>query len=505
MLICDGHVAELSVTEPPQSWLESTANRVDLEGRTVLPGLWDAHIHLGQYAQSLHQLDLELPSLQDCLERVRAAAECASPGQWILGHGWNQNSWERYGTAFDLDRVAPQNPVYLTAKSLHAAWVNSRALEAAGIGADSPDPPDGYLGRRENGTPNGLLFEGAMRLVSSRIDPPSPQTLAGWILTALNELLAVGITGIHDFDDPRCFQALQILREQGNLPLRVLKHLQRDNIQKAFALGLRTGFGDDFLRLGNIKLFADGALGPRTAAMLHPYSTDPDNSGNLLLGRDEIVHLGIHAAEQGLALAVHAIGDRANREVLDAFEALRAWEAENAICPLPHRVEHLQILHPDDIQRVGELRLVASMQPIHAISDMTMAEEHWGPRVRWAYAWQSILQGGAMLIFGSDAPVEPPNPFLGLYAAITRHRLDGSPPEGWIPAERLDLWEALACYTWRPAKAAYTARPAGRLAPGSYADLIVLDEDLFEIEPRDLANLRPTGVMTNGEWRVRAF
>ncbi len=470
-----------------------------------MPGLWDAHIHLEKYAQSLHQLDLELPSLQDCLARVRAAAAHASPGEWILGHGWNQNKWDRYGTAADLDRVAPDNPVYLTAKSLHAAWVNSRALEAAGIVAESPDPPDGYLGRREDGAPNGLLFEGAMRLVSSRIEPPSPQTLAAWLRTALNELVAAGITGVHDFDGPRCFQALQILREQGDLPLRVLKHLPHDEMKKALALGLRTGFGDDFLRLGNIKLFADGALGPRTASMLEPYSTDPDNYGSLLLGRDEILRIGIEAAEQGIALAVHAIGDRANREVLDAFEALRTWEVEKTTRPLPHRMEHLQILHPDDIQRVAELRLVASMQPIHAISDMTMAEEHWGPRTRWAYAWQSIRRTGASIVFGSDAPVEPPNPFLGLYAAISRRRLDGTPPEGWVPEERLDLSEALACYTWRPADAAHMDRPAGRISPGSYADLIVLGTDPFEMDPRELAGLSPVGVMTNGEWRVRAF
>lgn len=505
VLIQDGLIVDISRGEAPGTWLELDAARLDLGGRTVIPGLWDSHIHLETYALSLQALDLELPSLEACLERVRVAAEKARPGEWILGHGWNQNAWQRYGSAADLDRVAPNNPVYLTAKSLHAAWVNSRALQAAGLTAGIGDPPDGHVGRFPDGAPNGLLFEGAMRLVSSQVTPPSMEALCPALKQALDQLLALGVTGVHDFDGPRCFQALQILREEGNLPLRVLKHIRRDELQAAIETGLRTGFGDDWLRLGNIKLFADGALGPRTAAMLEPYAAEPENFGSLLLGHDDIFQIGQSAGQHGLALAVHAIGDRANRQVLDAFEALRAWEEHECRRPLPHRIEHVQLLCPEDIPRVAHLDLVASMQPIHAVSDMEMAEKHWGPRARWSYAWRSLFESGAALIFGSDAPVEPPNPFLGLSAALSRQRLDGTPANGWIPQERLSFWEALASYTWRPAAAAHLERQAGKLVPGAHADLVILDEDLHRIKPLDIAKVRPVGVMIAGAWRIREF
>jgi hypothetical protein len=255
-----------------------------------------------------------------------------------------------------------------------------------------------------------------------------------------------------------------------------------------------------------VKQFADGALGPRTAAMLSPYDGEPQNLGLLLKDLDGLVESGRTAIGNGLALAIHAIGDRANRVVLDAFEALRAFERQRSVPPLRHRMEHLQLLHPDDIPRPAQLQIIASMQPIHATSDRIMADRHWGNRVRHAYAWRSLHRAGTTLAFGSDAPVESPNPFWGLHAAVTRRSRDGSPsPTGWVPEERVGLWEALRAYTSGPAFAAGMEQELGVLRPGALADLIVLAQDPFGCDPQDLWRLSPLAVMTGGQWRVREF
>ncbi|MEW6567409.1 MAG: amidohydrolase family protein [Chloroflexota bacterium] len=487
-------------------WSGPLTEAIDLKGRAMLPGLIDAHLHLEQYARAMDQLDCQTPTKAECLTRVRARATQTPIGEWILGHGWNQNQWNGFGTAGDLDAAAPHHPVYLSAKSLHAAWVNSRALALAAIDAATPDPPGGRIGRDERGLPNGLLFEAAVRLVSSILPPPSPERLGQQLLRAQEALLRLGLTGIHDFDGPRCFQALQLLQQRGQLRLRVVKQIPVDALPACLDIGLRTGFGNSWLRIGNVKVFADGALGPRTAAMLKPYLEEPENRGMLLIEKDALLDVGRRAAKGGLALAVHAIGDRANRLVLDVLDALRAWQADHGLEPLPHRIEHLQLLHPNDIPRVASLGIIASMQPIHATSDQPMADRYWGDRVHSAYAWRSLSEAGAVLAFGSDAPVESPNPFWGLHAAVTRRSRNGDPgPEGWIPEQRLDLKRALLGYTRGPAEAARTADVQGRLTPGAWADLIVLPQDPFDLDPNVLHELLPQATMVGGEWSFRSF
>jgi predicted amidohydrolase YtcJ len=317
----------------------------------------------------------------------------------------------------------------------------------------------------------------------------------------------MGLTGAHDFDRRRCFVALQSLHEQGELKLRLVKSIPLENLPHAVALGLRTGFGDDFLRIGQVKIFADGALGPRTAAMLQPYLGEPENRGMLFVDAEELFERGRHAVENGLALAVHAIGDRANHEVLDGISQLRLLEAELEPHPrLRHRIEHVQVIHPDDAGRLGELGVVASMQPLHAPSDMKMADRYWGGRSAFAYAWRTQLEHGATLAFGSDAPVESPNPFWGMHAALTRRRLDGEPgPDGWYPGQRLAMREALHAYTVGAAYAAGWEDRLGRLLPGFFADLLVLDLDPFTCSPDELLDLQPVGVMIDGEWVIREF
>jgi len=504
LLLLDGRVAD--ILDGPAHTSLAGIPTVDLGGRVVLPGLTDAHLHLEKYALQLSLVDCETATLDECLERVQARATRVPPGEWILGHGWNQTRWERFGRAADLDAVAPGHPVYLTAKSLHAGWANSEALRRAGLATETPDPEGGRVQRAEDGAPTGILFEGAMSIVANALPEPLLTDTVEAMATAQERLWAMGITGVHDFDGRRSFQAEQVLLEQGRLGLRVLKSIPYELLGEAAALGLRSGFGAERLRLGHVKLFADGALGPRTAAMLAPYDGEPGNTGLLFLDREAVLEAGIRAAEAGLALAIHAIGDRANHEVLDGLAALRAYETSHGWPARRHRIEHLQLVHPDDLPRPAQLGVTASMQPIHATSDMLMADRYWGRRTEFSYAWRSQIRSGAHLAFGSDAPVESPDPFLGLHAAVTRRRTDGTPsPQGWVPQERLDIQQALMGFTEGAAFAAGAELEQGRLQPGYRADLIVVDRDPMACPPDDLPQVRVLGTMVGGRWVRREF
>ncbi|MGB9799003.1 MAG: amidohydrolase [Thermanaerothrix sp.] len=473
----------------------------NLDGKIILPGLTDAHIHLQHLALSLQRVDCATATRAECLRRVAERVTQTPPGQWILGHGWNQNEWpEGFGSAQDLDAIAPQHPVFLTAKSLHAAWVNSTALRLAGIGPDTPDPSGGRIQRDAQGHPTGILFEAAVDLVQRCIPQPEVEDVARAIRAALPILWQMGLTGVHDFDQRTCFMALQRLRGEGELKLRVLKSLPLDALDEAVVLGVGSGFGDAWLRIGGVKLFADGALGPQTAAMFEPYLGREDY-GLLFLEAEQVFEIGRKAGEVGLSLAVHAIGDRANAEVLTGLEQLRQWEHDTGKPHLRHRIEHVQILRPQDIGRLAQANVTASVQPIHATSDMEMADRYWGERSRYAYAYRTLLGQGTRLAFGSDAPVESPNPFWGIHAAVTRRRLDGTPgPEGWYPQERVTVQQAIEAYTLGAAYAAGLENCLGSLRSGYYADLIVLDRNPWEMPAEDLHQLHPVATMVGGEW-----
>ena len=477
------------------------AEKQDMENRVILPGLVDAHLHLQHYALSLEKIDCETDTLEECLRRVAERVQKAKPGEWILGHGWNQNVWGGWPSAAELDRIAPSHPVYLTAKSLHAAWTNSAAMKLAKITSSTPDPKDGQIQRNANGEPTGLLFENAMQLVGDIVPAPSIEELAHAIQKAQSILWKMGLTGVHDFDRRECFMALQQLRADGKLKLRVTKNIPVDLLDQAFELGLRTGFGDDWIRIGSVKVFMDGALGPRTAAMFQPYWNESENCGILNMDGEQLFELGRHAADVGLGMTVHAIGDRANHEVLDAYEQLRVYEKKNGLPALRHRIEHVQVLHPDDAMRLAALNVVASMQPIHATSDMLIADKYWGERSALAYAWRTQLDAGAHLAFGSDAPVESPNPFWGIHAAVTRRRADGSPnSNGWHPEQRLTMQEAIEGFTTGAAYAAYAENRMGKLVKGHLADLIVLDKNPFSCDPEEVKDLQSSATMVGGDW-----
>jgi len=502
-LVCRSGKVEQVLAEDP---LDSE-NSLDLGGRIVLPGLIDAHLHLRQYAETLQYIDCETRTKEECLEKVAERAALTPPGEWIRGHGWNHNHWsDGYGTAAELDQFSPLNPVYLTGKSLHVSWANSAALKIAGIGDQTLDPPRGTLLRNANGNPTGILFEEAVKLVEKVIPSPSVEAAAEGIRKAQEELWKMGLTGVHDFDRELCYHALQYLAEREQLKLRVQKSIPAKYLPTAIELGLRTGLGNDWLWIGGVKDFADGALGPQTAAMLEPYQGSSANRGMPLLTEEELLELGIAAVQGGLSLAIHAIGDQANRTVLNALEKIRGYEREQGVNPLPHRIEHLQLLDPEDVPRLAELNITASMQPIHATSDMEMADKYWGKRTAYSYASQLQFQQGARVVFGSDAPVDSPNPFWSIHAAVTRRKANGFPGKnGWHPELRVPLDKALEAYTIGPAAAGGKSGQQGSLAPGYWADLIVMEKDPFSCSEDELRELRPSATMVGGEWVWREF
>jgi predicted amidohydrolase YtcJ len=488
--------------------LSPRGEAIDLRGRVVVPGFVDSHIHLMEYARRLRHIDLaEVPTLNEALARVAARAAQTPPGEWLLGGGWDRNLWPggAFPTRNDLDTVAPQHPVVLRSKDCHVIWLNSRALAQVGITAQTPDPAGGEIERDAAGEPTGILKEKAVELAEQAIARPPMETLLAALEEGVVNAQRAGLVGIHDCEDGEAFAAFQILHRQGKLGLRVLMHIPVENLEAAIRLGLHSGFGDDFLRVGGMKIFADGALGSRTAAMIEPYAGAPDNRGIVVTPPDELRRLVSCAHQSGLSVAVHAIGDAANRAVLDALSTV-AGQPRMATAPaLPHRIEHVQLLHPADVPRLAELGVVASMQPVHATSDMEMADVHWGARSEWAYAWRSLLRAGTALAFGSDCPVESLNPLRGIHAAVTRRRPDGSPgEEGWYPAQRLTVAEAVRAYTCGAAYAAGQEGITGSITPGKLADLVVLSRDIFTCDPMEILDTEVVATVLDGRFVYRS-
>lgn len=499
--IANGRVIGLDAEA--EAWAShSQADIEDMHGATLLPGITDAHIHLMWYAQSLREIDLRDCTREGMLAQVRQRAAEVEPAEWILGRGWDQNLWSdvRFPTAEDLDHVAPHHPAMLIAKNAHALVANSVAMRLADVTGLQEDPPRGKIGRDQHGRPNGMFFEEAMGLIKRAVPPVTLQALVQLLETAQAHLLASGITGVHDVDGAPAFAAFQELRQSGRLRIRIVKYLRLEALDGLIETGMRSGYGDAWLHFGGLKLFADGALGARTAAMFSPYEGEPDNTGILTLDAAQLETYAHRAVEGGLALAVHAIGDRTNRLVLDVIERVIPMAPR-----LRHRVEHVQLIDPADQGRFGRLGVVASMQPIHATHDRDMAEQYWGERARHAYAWRALAEQGAVLAFGSDAPIEVFDPFLGLYAAVTRcTESPNRPRDAWYPEQCLTLPEALRAYTWGAAYAAGLENRRGTLMPGQDADLIVLDRNIFELPAEALLDVTVKRTMVGGVWQYQA-
>jgi predicted amidohydrolase YtcJ len=477
--------------------------RVGLHGRTVLPAFTDSHIHLAACGLALRRVDLRgCRSLRDAVDLVAAAARRARPREWIRGGRWDKNLWPegRFPTREDLDPVTGDRPAALESKDGHTTWVNTAALRLAKIGPDTPDPAGGKIVRDpRTGDPTGLLAERAADLVKRVVERPTPEALEAAIKDATAAAHRAGIAAVHVMEDGDVLAACQRLREQGALGIRVCMMIPEDGLEAAIKVGIRSGFGDPMIRVGGVKIFADGALGSQTASMLEPYEGDSENTGVVVRTREQLRELITRAAEHGIAAAVHAIGDRANRWVLDAIEAARAVEAPGSRGrPLRHRIEHVQLLHPDDLPRFARLGVVASMQPIHCTQDRDIADRYWGRRSRHAYAWRSLLESGARLAFGSDAPVETLDALAGIHAAVTRKRRDENDRASWYPEEALTVDEALSAYTIGPAYASGEEETKGVLGPGRVADFVVLSRDPLEVVPDDLPQITAEMTVVGG-------
>lgn len=504
--------ARVYTVEPAASWAEAVACRagrilavgseanvrpligpatrvVDAGGRLVLPGLTDAHVHFLAYAIRRRQVSLfGLTDLDDVRARLAAAVAAAAPGEWIIGWGWDSNRWAAPPTAALLDDIAPQHPVVLARMDMHTWWVNSRVLALAGVTAETPDPPDSHIHRDAAGQPAGLFSEwNAIALIERHLPRPDATTALAWLAGTVAEANRLGLTGIHDQrverEGPESLRLFQALRRDGRLSLRVHANVAADYLPEVAQLGLQAGFGDDNLWLGHVKAFADGAMGSRTALMLAAYDGEPDNRGLVVTPAARLWETIVAAGEAGFPMSVHAIGDRAVREVLDVMAEWHGTRAAGSGLAMPQRIEHVQLIHPDDLGRLAAHGIVASVQPVHLQTDWPTADRVWGGRARLAYAFRSLLDRGTALAFGSDAPVAPLNPMLGIHAAVTRQDEAGGPAGGWYPAERLSVAEAIEGYTRGPALLSGKGDRLGTIAPGKYADLVVLSQNLFVIAP----------------------
>jgi predicted amidohydrolase YtcJ len=427
----------------------------------VTPGFVDGHTHLAMWA--LNRRRVELAGLSTREEVIARVAEAHPRDGWVVGQGWDANGWSSPPHRLDLDRVQP-GPAYLDSLDVHAAWLNSAALAAAGISRDTPDPFAGRIVRDGNGDPTGLLLERAVELVAPHLPVASPQALESALRDAQSEAHRLGITGIHDVESKAVLEAFRGLDSSGDLRLRVLFHPPVGALPGLIADGARSGQGTQWLTLGGVKMFLDGSLGSRTAWMLEPYAGTRDR-GMPLTAEPEARDAMTRAAAHGLATTVHAIGDAAVRRALDLLRAVPR-------ASVPHRIEHFQCVHPSDLERAAGSGIVLSMQPAHLLTDIELVERHWGERGRGAYAFRSLLQRGASLVFGSDVPVASLDPRTGIHAALERKGLNGAPANGWRPEEKIGFTEAVAGYTVGAARAAGAENRRGVLAPGFDADLV---------------------------------
>lgn len=508
--IRDNRIVALGSDAEVESLRGAGSQKINLNGRCVIPGLVDAHVHFQGFSLNLQRIDMyEVPSLDEALSRLRAYAPQLASGQWLRGHGWTQELWpdRAFPTAAQLDSAVPHLPVCLTHKSAHAAWANSMALRLAGIDDHTPDPPGGHIQRDERGKATGMLFEDAMNLVSEHIPRATAEELTTAMRRAQEICWQAGLTGLHDFDGRDCFKALQTLHQNGELGLRIVKNIPVYRLEHAIGVGLRSGFGDDWLRIGGVKMFADGALGPRTASMIAPYEGEADNYGIVVTDKEEMMAKASQASANGISVTVHAIGDRANHDILDVYQAVRQQEAEGGDGSiLRHRIEHVQLLHPDDLGRLSQLKVIASMQPTHATSDMEMADHNWGPRAQYGYAWRTLLDTGATLVFGSDSPIESIAPLPGIHAAVTRRRADGTPgPDGWYPEQKLTVTEAVHAFTTAAAITSGQETTLGSLEAGKLADLTIFERDIFTSSPDELLEIPIAGTMVGGRFMHRTW
>jgi len=498
VLVSDGRIRFIG-DESEARRLSSAAERVDLKGATVLPGLVDAHAHVSGLGMALEIVSLvDTTSYAEVLDRVKKRAATTPKGEWIAGRGWDQNDWasKDFPSASELDQVVGEHPVWLTRIDGHAALANSAAMRAAGITSSTPDPAGGKIVRDTRGQPTGVFVDAAKDLVERVIPPASREVQKRRLIRAAEAIAAQGLTGVHDAGaDDLTISLMRELVDQGKLPIRVYVMLTDDDalLSKWFAAGPLVNYGGK-LTIRAVKLYADGALGSRGAALIEPYNDDPSNRGLLLTSVDHIRDVAARGRQSRFQVNTHAIGDRAVRNVLEAYESAAVNPSDR------FRIEHFQVAAPLDISRLAPRGIIASMQPTHATSDMYWAEKRVGPeRIRGAYAWRTVLNRGGRLALGSDFPVEEVNPFFGIYAAVTREDQKGWPAGGWYPSERLTIQEAIRGFSADAAFAAFEEESRGTIDVGKAADFTIVDSNPITADPASLFKTKVVYTVVGGK------
>jgi predicted amidohydrolase YtcJ len=477
--------------------LASTRTQViDLDNRLVLPGFIDTHFHFYEWALNYDHIDFSRAcSFGEMEEAVAKKAMALGRGNWVLGQGFNESDWpeNKMPDRNDLDRIAPHNPVCIWRCDLHLAVANSLALELACIDASTPDPKDGVIVRDESGRPTGVLKELAPNLIRNVVPKLSREKMLENMQKAVQDAHGLGLTSIHDIrlmgglDGADALKVWQTLRLENKLHIRCHVSLPGEMTDQAVALGLCTGFGDEMLKIGCLKFFADGGMGARTGWMTEKY-LDAEY-GMALTPVSDIEKAAMKADRAGLSVMVHAIGDRANKEIIAMFGRIEARATTR--CMIPHRIEHVQMVLPQDLEKFSNLKNMAvSCQPNNLSLDISMIDACAGSRAEYAYTLKSILKTGIPLMFSSDAPVADPNPLAGIYSAVTRKRMDKTPKQGWYRDQALSVEQAVKAYTITPAMASGVGNRLGSVSRGKLADLIVLDQDIFRIDPDKIAETR---------------
>lgn len=500
LLVSQGKVFELLAREDIPKRLASGGTLIQLPGALAVPGLTDAHGHIFSYGLSQRRAQLTgAKSLEETLARVETFAREHPQDRWVLGRGWDQNDWpdRAWPDADRLEQIVPGRPCVLWRVDGHAMWVNRTALGEAGITPATRNPQGGSIHRDSLGRPTGILIDNACDLVTPKIPEPTEAMLEEALEAAAHHLLSFGLTGVHEMGlSDREWGVMQKLAKQGRFPLRVTAYA--DDNSALYQELLKDGPREvGRLRLAGVKLYADGALGSRGARLLRPYADESSTSGLWVTEPLDLRRKVVEAARKGLQPAIHAIGDAAVRSALAACSGLSGSAGARDLRP---RVEHSQVIDPADIPKFAAEGIVASMQPTHATSDMPWAEDRLGPeRLAGAYAWRSILKSGAPLAFGSDYPIESPDPRLGLYAAVTRQDLSGHPAGGWLPEQVLSLEEALAAFSQGAAFAVHQEKGLGLLKPGMWCDLTVFGKNLFDTPPPGWPKIPVTATVIGGQ------
>ncbi len=498
MIVRDGVIRWLGTANDLSAVPSDRYEMVDLDGRTILPGFIDSHTHVVFWSLSRTQIDLDgATSYEDALERVRLHLKThpVRKGMWIMGKGWKKEQWKsiRWPHKRDLDRLIPDQPAAIFSKDEHLLWANSCALKIAGITRNTPDPVGGEIMRDTGGEPNGVLKDNAYKQVLDKYVPPALREVKPIVKAGFAEMYKQGCVGVTSFDSLNGFELLQALDSERQLSIKVTYYLPVAMIEEAIKLKLRSGFGSPNLTIGGVKIFSDGALGSQTALMLRPFKGSRTNCGIEVTSPAELKRLISLATKSGLACAIHAIGDRANRNVLDAYQAVGRHVSNRH----RHRIEHCQILDKRDLPRFRKLGVVASVQPSHATADIDIMKRYLGDRQKDSYRMRSLLKLGVTQCFGSDAPIEELNPLHGIYAAVTGRRIGGK--SSFNRVETVSVEQAIRGFTIEGARAVGEDDKRGSLAVGKCADFVILDCDLMRSRPEQILKTKVVATYIDGD------